>query len=49
MLVFSTLVDSLLLRLCPYGLDVPTPIIVDNSGDLRGPTDVFMGRKPTKR
>ena len=37
MLVFSTLVDSLLLRLCPYGLDVPTLIIVDNSGDLRRP------------
>jgi len=49
MLMFSNLVDALFLRLCSYGLDIPTAIIVDDSGDLRGPTDVFMGWKPTKR
>jgi hypothetical protein len=48
MLVFSNLVDTLFHRLCTYSLDVPSTIIVDDSGDLRGPTDVFMGRKPTK-
>ena len=49
MLVFSNFVDALFLRLCPYGLDVPPTIIVDDSGNLRGPIDVFMGWKPTKR
>jgi len=50
MLMFSNLIDALFLRFCPYGLDIPTAIIVDSdSGDLRDPTDVFMGRKPTKR
>jgi len=43
MLMFSNFVDALLLRLCSYGLNIPGAIIVDNSGDLRRPTDVFMG------
>jgi len=49
MLLFSNLVDTLFHRLCAYSLDVPSTIIVDDSGDLGGPTDVFIGRKPTKR
>jgi hypothetical protein len=49
MLVFSNLVDTLFHRFCAYSLDVPSTIIVDDSGDLRGPTDVFMGWKPTER
>ena len=48
MLVFSHLVDTLFHRLCAYSFDVPSAIIVYDSGDLRGPTNVFMGRKPTK-
>ena len=49
MLVFSNLVNTLIHRLCAYSLDIPSAIIMDDSGDLRGPTYVFMGRKPTKR
>jgi hypothetical protein len=49
MLVFGHFVDTLFHRLCTYSLDVPGPIIVDDSWDLGGPTDVFMGRKPTQR
>ena len=49
MLVFSNLVDTLLHCLCTYSLDIPETIIIDDGGDLRGPTDIFMGRKPTKR
>jgi hypothetical protein len=48
MLIFGNFVDTLFHSLCPYSLDVPSTIIVDDSGNLRGPTDVFMGRKPTK-
>jgi hypothetical protein len=47
MLVFSNLVDTLFHCLRAYSLDVPGLIIVDDSWDLGGPTDVFMGRKPT--
>ena len=49
MLVFSNIIDALFHGFSAYSLDVPGPIIVDDSGDLRGPTDVFMGRKPTKQ
>jgi len=49
MLVFSNLVNTLFHRFCAYSLDIPTTIIVNDRGDLRGPTDVFMGRKPTKK
>jgi hypothetical protein len=49
MLVFGNLVDTLFHSFCAYSLDIPSTIIVDDSGDLRGPADVFMGRKPTKR
>ena len=48
MLAFSSLVNALFHRLYPYCLDVPTAI-VDDSGKLRSPTNVFMGRKPIKR
>ena len=49
MLVFSDLVDTLIHCLCPYRLDVPGTIIVDDSGDLRDPTAVSIGWKPTQR
>jgi hypothetical protein len=49
MLVFSNLVDTRFHRLCPYSLNVPGTIIVDDSGDLRDPTAVSIGRKPTQR
>jgi len=49
MLDFSNLIDTLFHRLCPDSLDVPGTIIVDDSGDLRGPIDVLIGRKPTQR
>jgi len=49
MLDFSNLIDTLFHRLCPDSLDVPGRIIVDDSGDLRGPIDVLIGRKPTQR
>jgi len=34
MLFFSNLVDALVHSLCPYSLDIPGAIIVDDSGDL---------------
>ena len=34
MLVFGNLEDALFHRFCPYSLDVPSTIIVDDSGDL---------------
>ena len=49
MLVFSNLVDTLFHRLCAYSFDVPGTIIVDDSGDLRDPTAVFIGWKPTQQ
>ena len=49
MLVFGNLVDSFFHRLCAYSLDVPGSIIVDDRGDLRDPTAVFIGRKPTQQ
>jgi hypothetical protein len=48
MLLFGNLIDTLFHRLRPYSLDVPGTIVVNDSRYLRGPTDIFMGRKPTK-
>jgi len=48
MLLFRDLVNTLFHRLCAYSLDVPGTIVVYDSRYLRGPTDIFMGRKPTK-
>jgi hypothetical protein len=48
MLLFSNLEDTFLHRLCPYSLDVPGTIVVNDSRYLRGPTDIFMGWEPTK-
>jgi len=48
MFVFGGLEDTLLHRLRAHSLDIPVAIIVDDSGDLRGPTDIFLRRKPTE-
>jgi hypothetical protein len=49
MLLFGNLVDTLFRGFCAYGLDVPSTIIIDDSWDLGGPTDVFIGWKTTTR
>jgi len=48
MLFFSNLVNPLVHGLCPYGLDIPGAIIVDDSRDLRGPADIFLSWKSTE-
>ena len=48
-LIFSSHEDTISHRLCTYSLYIPSTIIVNDSGNLRGPADIFMGRKPTKR
>jgi hypothetical protein len=49
MILFGHYADTLLHRLCPYGLDIPSTIVVDDSGYLlRGPRYMFIARKPTK-
>jgi len=49
MLVFSGLADAIFHRLCAYGLHLPSTIIVNDSGDLRGPAGIFMSWKPKER
>ena len=49
MLLFSNLVDTLFRGFCANSLYVPSTIIVDDSWDLGGATDVFIGWKTTKR
>jgi len=48
MLFFGNLVDTLVHSLCPYRLDVPGAIIVDDGGDLWGPGDIILRWKPTQ-
>jgi hypothetical protein len=49
MLVFSDLANALFRCLCTYSPYLPSTIIIDDSGDLRGPADTFMSWKPTER
>jgi len=43
MLIFSNLVDAIFHRLCAYGLDVSSTIIVNDGWDLGGPAVICMG------